>query len=104
MVKKVVTEKFVAFDGSTHDTIDAAKLHEATGFLKHFQMLQPAKVQAAFDGETEEGKKLAANFERFGIILRERRYDRGEKDMSRRPAKTADAPVIEGQAGQVAAE
>ena len=102
MVKKVVAEHFVAFDDTRHETLEAAQAYEKVAFLKQFSNLKPDKVEAAFVGETEAGKKLAAAFEKLGLLLRDKRFERGEKAPrgSRKPtggivAAPKELPLIE---------
>ena len=110
MVRKVVSQTFVAFDNTVHPTLEAAKAHEEVGFLKQFTNLRPEKLDAVWAGETEVAKKLGLAFEALGLKLRARRFERGEKVFrGERKAKTdasVDAPthVVEADEEVVAAE
>ena len=101
MARVEVTKNYVAFDGAKFPSKEECDKYETDNFVKQFANKKIEKIVEAFEGTTEAGKALAQQFEKFGDILREKRYARGEK--APRGKKVEDvktgeaAPVSEGE-------
>lgn len=79
MARVEITKKYLAFDNTPFPSKEECDKYETDNFVKQFANKKIEKIVEALEGTTDAGKALALQFEKFGDILREKRYARGEK-------------------------